>query len=107
MFKMLFCPKCGSILKPSRVKGELECSTCKFKIKPAKGARVSEVIKKKSKKVEVVEQDIEVLPKTKEECPKCKHHEAYYWTQQTRAADEAATKFLKCTKCGYTWRDYT
>jgi len=45
-------------------------------------------------------------PKTNEECPKCKHKEAYYWLVQTRAADEAATRFFKCVKCMHTWRAY-
>jgi len=40
------------------------------------------------------------------ECPKCGNKEAYYWTVQTRAGDEAETKFLKCTRCKHTWRDY-
>ena len=40
------------------------------------------------------------------ECPKCRHKKAYYWTVQTRAGDEAETKFLKCEKCSHTWRDY-
>ncbi|MEM4865380.1 MAG: hypothetical protein QXY09_02690 [Acidilobaceae archaeon] len=25
---------------------------------------------------------------------------------QTRAADEPPTRFYRCTKCGYTWREY-
>ena len=56
--------------------------------------------------IAVVEKKVETLPKTKEECPKCKHPEAYYWLLQTRAADEAATRFFRCAKCNYTWRVY-
>ena len=38
--------------------------------------------------------------------PKCDHKEAWFWTSQTRAGDEAETKFFKCTKCRHTWREY-
>ena len=40
------------------------------------------------------------------ECPKCGHRTAYFWLVQTRAGDEPETKFLRCEKCGHTWRDY-
>ena len=51
--------------------------------------------------------NIETLPKTTDVvCPRCGNHEAYYWTIQTRASDEAETRFFRCTKCGYTWREY-
>jgi DNA-directed RNA polymerase subunit M len=103
---MLFCPKCGSILKPVETKNgrAMKCPNCGF-ISNEKKARITEQIVEK-KKIEIVEQEEEILPKTKEICPKCKNTEAYYWLVQTRAGDEAATKFYKCTKCGHVWRDY-
>ncbi len=104
---MLFCPKCGSILKAGKQKGMLECVKCKHILKSQGDSTLSESVTGGHKKVEIVEEEIQVLPKTPEECPKCKNNEAYYWLQQTRAADEAATKFLRCTKCGHTWRDYS
>ncbi len=58
-----------------------------------------------AKKVEVVE-SIETHPKIKIPCEKCGNGVAYYWTQQTRGADEPETRFFKCTKCNYTWREY-
>jgi transcription factor S len=103
---MLFCPKCGSVAKPGAKPGELECIRCGKRFKAEGELRMSETLNKHCKKVEVVEQAEEVMSKTSEECPKCRHPEAYYWLVQTRASDEAATKFLKCCKCGYTWRDY-
>lgn len=39
-------------------------------------------------------------------CPNCKNDEAYFWILQTRSADEPATRFYKCTKCGKVWREY-
>ena len=39
-------------------------------------------------------------------CPKCGNDQAYVWVIQTRRADEPPTRFFRCTKCGYTWREY-
>ena len=55
-------------------------------------------------KIEVVDKTIEVNPKVDIECPKCSNMKAYFWTLQTRAADEAETRFYKCTKCSHRWR---
>ncbi len=40
------------------------------------------------------------------ECPKCHKKGALWWIQQTRAADEPATRFFKCIHCGHVWREY-
>ena len=66
--------------------------------------RISETIKDKDE-VEIIDKEVEVYPKTKTKCPKCDHDTAYYWTQQTRAGDEAETEFYKCEKCKHTWRE--
>jgi len=59
-----------------------------------------------TKKIEVIE-NIEVNPKIKAKCGECNNTVAYYWTQQTRGADEPETRFFKCTKCNHTWREYS
>ena len=41
------------------------------------------------------------------ECEKCGNDEAVWWMLQTRSADEPTTQFYRCTKCQYTWRDYS
>ncbi len=102
---MLFCPNCGSILLPKKnSKKGLVCN-CGYSSK-----EVNMVIKErnvvKSGKIGIVDKNVETLPKTEEECAKCGNKEAYYWTVQTRAADEAETRFFKCTKCGHIWRSY-
>ena len=104
---MLFCPKCGSllILKKSGSKKAMACS-CGYSTSETSDAKLREALGKEVKGVEVVEEEIETLPLTEAECPKCKHAKAYYWEVQTRAADEPATKFLKCEKCKHIWRDY-
>jgi len=103
----MFCPKCGSLLIPKKEdkKKVLVCQ-CGYKDKNLNLAVIKERVKG-VKSVEVVENsDIEILPKTHAECPKCGHEKAYYWLVQTRAGDEPETKFLKCMKCKHTWRDY-
>ena len=104
-----FCPNCSSILLPKKVgrKTTMVCS-CGYKQKNREVFVIKEEVKEtKADKVEVIKKAIETLPKTQEECPKCKHPEAYYWLVQTRSADEAATRFFKCTKCRHTWRSYS
>jgi len=104
----MFCQKCGSILLPKKEgnKKILVCS-CGYKYVGGEKARLTETIGSKNKEIEVVEKtDFETLPKTDAKCEKCGHKKAFYWTIQTRAGDEPETKFLKCEKCRYTWRDY-
>ncbi|MFH1506441.1 MAG: transcription factor S [archaeon] len=104
---MMFCPKCGSILRPKSEKGKkvLYCS-CGFSTKEIEGAEIKETMKKPEVEVEVVQEDDTTLPTTDVTCPKCGHNTAFYWTLQTRAGDEPETKFLKCEKCKHVWRDY-
>ena len=104
---MMFCPKCGIILLPKKDnKKELSCS-CGYSTKKKEDLILKEkMIYQKKDKIEVVDKKIETLPKEKEECPKCGHNEAYFWTVQTRSSDEAETRFFKCTKCDHTWRKY-
>jgi transcription factor S len=107
---MIFCPKCGSLLRPKTEKGKkmLACH-CGYSSKNTGDAEIKETISKKSKAVEVVseKQQGEHLPLTDAECSKCGNKKAFFWTVQTRAGDEPETKFLKCEKCGHTWRDYS
>ncbi len=72
---------------------------------------VSEV-KEKKKEIVVIDEKAQeeidkVYSKTIAECPKCGNREAYYWFLQTRRSDEPPTRFYRCTKCNYTWREYT
>jgi len=104
----MFCPKCGSILRPKDKAGKkiLYC-TCGFTKTPGELEASTELKEttKVAKKIEVME-SIETNPKIKITCEKCNNTVAYYWTQQTRGADEPETRFFKCTKCNYTWREY-
>ncbi len=104
---MKFCPKCGSIMMPKK-EGKyvvFRCS-CGYFEKKEGSVKVTEIYEKK-KKIDAVEEEVEINPLTQDsECPKCGHKNAYYWEIQTRASDEPATKFLKCEKCKHIWRDY-
>ena len=85
--KKLVCKRCGAVRKEDSDNLVREKGT-------------------EDKGVEVVENEQEVsYPLTDIECPKCGHGRAYYWLLQTRAADEAETRFFRCEKCKYTWRE--
>ncbi len=103
----MFCPKCGSLLMPKKEEGKkiMACS-CGFKDKNAETNKIKEVVEK-NREVEVVDEANETLPKTEAECSKCGHNEAYFWMIQTRASDEPETRFFRCGKCKYTWREYS
>ena len=102
----MFCPQCGSILRPKDKGGKkvMYCS-CGFSKIPEGATEIKETIAS-GKKIEVLE-NIETNPKIKSNCEKCGNKIAYYWTQQTRGADEPETRFFRCTKCEYTWREYS
>jgi DNA-directed RNA polymerase subunit M len=106
----MFCPKCGGILVPKKQKNKtvLHCTSCSYVEKDtSKGAITDTVESKDDLAVVDAAQDMESLPEMEEECPKCHHNKARYWVIQTRASDEAPTKFIRCEKCGHTWRDYS
>ena len=105
---MMFCPKCGNLMIAGKKKGYLVCRKCGYKVKTRRDLKLTESIKREKKEIVVIEkaEAVSELPVTKMMCPKCGNMEAYWWMQQTRAADEPPTMFYKCTKCGYTWRSY-
>jgi len=108
---MKFCEKCGNILhvESGRTASYLICRKCgrKYRLKGEK-VTISTSMHETKKEIVVMGKDegIEELPKTRIICPKCEHGEAFWWMQQTRAADEPPTLFYKCAKCGYGWRSY-
>ena len=105
----MFCPKCGALLIPKKegTKTVMNCSQCKYKSNE-KPETIKEMVKKDELKLEIIEESKEksAYPLVDQECPKCEHDKAYFWTIQTRSSDEPETKFFKCEKCKHTWRDY-
>jgi len=103
---MEFCPKCGAILVIK--KKNSGCPRCSYSSKTKLKIKSMEKIDNSAeKKLSVVkEKDTEILPKVYEKCKKCGNEQAFFWTVQTRSGDEAETKFFKCVKCAFTWREY-
>jgi DNA-directed RNA polymerase subunit M len=103
-----FCPKCEVKLKKS-ISG-LQCSKCGYtegeKIKPVKKITKEEEPDFSLLAFEGNEGE-EQYSSIKIDCAKCGHDQAVWWMFQTRSADEPTTRFYRCQKCKYTWRDYT
>ena len=110
VIQMMFCPKCGSLLKTKQVKNTpVQFCSCGYSSEiTEESSSIKEEIKEDDKKIEVIEEGAsEIYPITDAECPKCKHGRAFYWMKQTRAGDEPETKFFKCESCKHIWRDYS
>ncbi len=100
---MEFCPKCGAVLIQKRK--NYGCARCEYSTKNKVKIKTFEKIEGKNK-IAVIKKEMNTLPVVVERCKKCGNEKAYFWTIQTRAGDEAETKFFKCTKCEWTWREY-
>ena len=102
---MEFCPKCGSVIIITDKK-VAKCPRCNYRPKTKVKIEASEHIRGKPEIGVITDKDTDVFPITNAVCPKCKNKEAYFWSSQTRAGDEAETRFFRCTKCKHTWREY-
>lgn len=101
----MFCKKCRSLVLPKS--GKLVCKKCGFEEKIDPAIKLKRVEKgKKKKEVIVLESTVSTKPVTRAECTRCGNEKAEWWFLQTRRADEPETRFFRCTKCKYTWRDY-
>jgi len=101
---MEFCPKCSAMLLPQGDKLKCQCGYTKD-LSDDKEYKLSEKIENKDTVI-VKGEEIVTLPTTNATCPKCGHKKASWWLQQTRSADEAETRFLRCLSCKNTWREY-
>jgi transcription factor S len=100
---MDFCPKCGAVLvEKTKNSG---CPRCSYSSKEKLKIKTSEKMSEK-KEIAIIKKDVKTMPIVVEKCKKCGNDKAYFWTIQTRAGDEAETKFFKCVKCDHTWREY-
>lgn len=98
------------VLRQTKDGSVFVCNVCKCQ-KESKRVALKKKVRQKPRETIVVigkeEQQIKTNPTTKIQCPKCENNIAYTWQVQTRAGDEGATQFFRCTKCGYTFRLYT
>ena len=108
---MEFCPSCGKrmVLKRTKDGSAFVCPICNCqktidsvtKLVAPKNPRETIVV------IDKEDQQLKTNPTTKIKCPKCENNLAYTWQVQTRAGDEGATQFFRCTKCSHTFRLYT
>jgi len=101
---MEFCPRCGAVLIQKKKRDG--CPRCNYSAKEKVKLKTSEKMSTKEGIAIVKHKETEVDPVITDVCKKCGNDKAYFWTIQTRASDEAETKFFKCTKCGHTRREY-
>ena len=102
---MKFCPKCA--VKLRKVDGT--CPTCDYSEKPQ--SKQKKLPKDTNPDFSLLafegNEGEETHSTIKMDCAKCGHDQAVWWMFQTRSADEPTTRFYRCQKCKYTWRDYT
>ena len=108
---MEFCPKCETHLKKDNSGSSLICPKCQY-VKPKSDQTKEEKPQESDPNLLVMEENDVKESKGLEstiriDCEKCRNQEGVSWTFQTRSADEPETKFYRCSKCKYTWRDYT
>jgi len=115
---MEFCPGCGTRLTPTRRKEGrkaallLSCPKCGYEKQTERAPElIPKIIEHTPQECIAVigkeEQKLRVLPTVRVECPKCGNNLAYAWQVQTRGSDESSTQFFRCTKCNYTFREYS
>jgi len=110
---MEFCSSCGKRMVLKRMKDGVVfvCTSCKCEKTTKKDDTVKIATQKKPRETIVVidkeDQQLTPNPTTSAKCPKCENNLAFTWAVQTRAGDEGATQFFRCTKCGHTFRLYT
>ena len=106
---MEFCPKYEIRLKNND--GLLSCPKCKY-VKEKTNKRTKEKPEEITPEFLVMdESDLNQAKRLestiKIDCEKCHNQEGVCWSLQTRSADEPETRFYRCIKCNFTWRDYT
>lgn len=91
------CPKCGFEKKAEG----------KEKIAVPRVVKESKTFEESIAVIGKEEQKLRTLPTVRIMCPKCGNNLAFAWQVQTRGSDESSTQFFRCTKCSYTFREYT
>lgn len=106
----MFCPKCGTLLRPKKVGKKLSyyCPSCGYEADNAPRGNSQVVTKVASDSGElIIEGEKIAAPIVEARCPRCGNEQAYIEIVQTRSADEPPTRIYTCTKCKYSWREYS
>jgi len=106
---MQFCEACGAMMQPDD--GEMVCTDCGQRVARDEQRADAFVSTDRQDTSDVIESSedaaFEGKPRSQDvTCPECGHGEAWYTIKQTASADEAPTRFFKCTECGARWREY-
>lgn len=111
---MDFCGRCGTklIIRYQKDEASKLCPKCGFTEKVKREAVLSTTVERESRSEPITvvgkeADELRTLPTTEMTCPKCGNEEAYWWTVQTRGADESPTQFFRCSNCSYVWREYS
>ena len=103
-----FCPACGNLLliNASSETTRLQCRSCKFEMDFPKTRENSVKVHPLDVASFVIDDtSMSFQNKTTCVCEKCGNNEAWFNEVQIRSADEPATLFYCCTKCGHRWRE--
>ncbi len=109
---MEFCPKCGTLMLPTKSGKTVACSKCGTRAKTDKSDIILKEKREKKKPSKVKKKPKEItdtLPVVDAVCDKCGNTKAYWWTEQATSAldgseDLPETQFFRCTKCRHTQR---
>lgn len=115
---MEFCAECGSRLQPKKINSGnqvmimMVCKKCDKRQQSNEVAKFNaKIIEHNPKQLVAVigkeEQELHTTPTINIDCPRCGNNSANVWLVQTRGSDESSTQFLRCTSCGFTYREYT
>lgn len=109
-----YCPTCANlllvdlvtVLDDDRQQLRYFCQTCPYIYNiDNKITRSLKTARKTQDDVLSTDAQNSTRPQTAVTCSKCNHDKAYFTEVQTRSADEAATLFFTCVKCGNKWRE--
>lgn len=114
---LIFCTDCGNLLDSISTQTQISCSVCHREYQASKFSNLKVTThtahdafpstlkaNKSLVKTSLKSNEIEDGATIKEKCPQCGNDEMQYHTLQLRSADEGATVFYTCVKCGYRFR---
>lgn len=89
------CQKCGDEIPVETISEHKEETHSQYTSYKDWKNKLDNTEDKFKKSQEVVKSTI------RQDCEKCNNKYFYYFTMQTRSADEGSTVFYECTKCGH------